>query len=262
MLIPCGGLKTKGRLAGADIDAAAAWQVTTGSDQVIVAVIDTGIDYTHSRLRDNIWRNSGEVAGDGVDNDGNGFVDDIHGVDFYDDDSDPFDGVSHGTHVAGTVLDVAPGVLVMPVRFLGPDGGRTSDAIRALDYAVANGAHISNNSWGSRNSPSRSLKDAIARASEANHIFVAAAGNAGLDIDTHAYAPGGVDAVNVITVAATDHNDQLAWFSNYGAETVLKLMKVVGVHSGGLHLFQLRRPNCNQIKGLAKFDGQLAVAPG
>jgi hypothetical protein len=219
----------------ADIDAAGAWDVNTGSGSLIVAVIDTGVDYTHPDLAANIWTNAGEIPGDGIDNDGNGYIDDVHGYDFFNRDGDPRDDHGHGTHVAGTigavgnngigVTGVNWNVQIMPLKFLGAGGsGTTADAIEALAYAVANGAAISNNSWGG-DPYSQAMFDAIAAARDAGHLFVAAAGNGnifgiGQDNDAAPFYPAGYDLDNVIAVAAVDHHDNLATFSNYGATTV------------------------------------------
>lgn len=214
----------------ADIDAPEAWTVTRGSGDVIVAVIDTGIDYTHPDLISNIWVNTGEISGNGVDDDGNGFVDDVHGFDFINGDADPMDDHSHGTHVAGTiaasgdnetgVIGVAPNVSVMALKIFDAEGRTSTDSIvQAIDYAVSNGAQISNNSYGGSGF-SRSLLDSISRANDAGHIFVAAAGNNARDTDASPFYPSGYDLPNVISVAATDYSDGLASFSNYGAGTV------------------------------------------
>ena len=162
-----------GTTPGIDIDAQKAWDTTTNASRTVVAVIDSGIDYTHPDLAANIWTNPGEIPGNGIDDDHNGYVDDVHGYDFVNNDSDPMDDFGHGTHVAGIigavgnnnrgVAGVAWNVQLMALKFLDANGvGYTSDAIRALDYAVANGASISNHSWG-EDSYSASLDQAIAR---------------------------------------------------------------------------------------------------
>lgn len=217
-----------GGAAGADISAPAAWELTTGDD-VIIAVIDTGVDYTHSDLAANMWINHGEIPGNKIDDDGNGFVDDVYGYDFFDDDGDPMDTHGHGTHVAGTIAAVGDngvGVTgvnwsarIMALRFIGPYGGWTSDAVRALNYAVANGATISNNSWGG-GGYSTALRQAIENAGAAGHIFVAAAGNNGRNTDNHPHYPSAYNLDNIVSVAATDHRDRLASFSNYGVVSV------------------------------------------
>ncbi|MGE0725573.1 MAG: S8 family serine peptidase, partial [Alphaproteobacteria bacterium] len=210
----------------ADIDAPQAWDTRTDAP-LVVAVIDTGVDYTHPDLDANVWTNPGEVAGNGVDDDGNGYVDDVHGWDFVNNDANPIDDHGHGTHVAGTIgaegdngigiAGIAWSVEIMALKFLNASGsGFTSGAIAALNYAVANGAKISNNSWGGGDY-SQALKDAIDAAGAADHLFVAAAGNNGRDIDALPAYPAAYDAANVISVAATDDEDKLASFSNYGA---------------------------------------------
>lgn len=216
-----------------DIDAPEAWNVFTGSPNTIVAVIDTGIDYTHPDLAGNIWVNAGEIAGNGIDDDGNGFVDDIHGYDFANNDGDPMDDHSHGTHVAGTigavgnnnlgVTGVNWNVRIMALKFLDSSGnGTVANAIRALNYAVENGATISNNSYGGSTAEDADplFRDAIQSAANFGHIFVAGAGNSSINNDDTGFYPANFDADNIISVAATDHNDNLAFFSNYGATTV------------------------------------------
>jgi subtilisin family serine protease len=219
---------------GADIGALRAWGVTTGSDAVTVAVIDTGIDTGHPDLAQNIWINPGEncpgCRTDGVDNDGNGYVDDWRGWDFINNDNNPFDDNGHGTHVAGTigaignngigVAGVSWNVRLMPLKFIGADGtGDVADAVRALNYATAMGAQVSNNSWGG-DEYSQALGDAISAADAHGALFVAAAGNESSDNDASPRYPSGYDLPNVISVAASDSNDQLAYFSNRGRATV------------------------------------------
>lgn len=227
------GLHNVGQSGGtpdADIDAPEAWDVTTGDPATIVAVIDTGVDYRHPDLAANMWVNTREIPGNGRDDDGNGYADDVYGYDFYNNDPDPMDDHGHGTHVAGTigavgnngigVVGVAWNVKIMALKFLGASGsGSLSDAIRALDYAVANGATISNNSYGG-DGYSQAFADALERARAAGHIFVTSAGNAGRDIDASPTYPASFTNDNVITVAATDRNDGRASFSNYGAVSV------------------------------------------
>ncbi|EGJ32909.1 subtilisin-like serine protease, partial [Moorena producens 3L] len=227
------GMHNTGQTGGtddADIDAQEAWDITTGSDNIVVGIIDTGIDYDHEDLRDNMWKNPGEIADNGIDDDGNGYIDDVYGWDFVNEDNDPFDGHSHGTHVAGTVgargnngtgvAGVSWRTQLMALKFLSDFGsGYTSDAIEAVEYAVNNGAHLTNNSWGG-GSFSQALKDAISEAHQANQLFVAAAGNSRSNNDTRPMYPASYDVDNIISVAATDHNDELAYFSSYGLTTV------------------------------------------
>ncbi len=219
----------------ADIDAPLAWDVSQGSGSTVVAVIDTGVDYLHPDLASNIWVNPGEIAGDGIDNDNNGYIDDVNGFDFINGDADPMDDQGHGTHVAGTIGAVGNNgfgvaginwnVQIMALKFLGADGSGTSaDAIEAIEYAVDNGAAISNNSWGG-DPFSQAMHDAIVYARDGGHIFIAAAGNGdlfgiGQDNDAAPFYPASYDVDNIIAVAATDHNDHVGGFSNYGATDV------------------------------------------
>lgn len=213
----------------ADIDAQEAWTISTGDPTFVVAIIDSGVEYSHEDLAGNMWMNPGEIPGDGIDNDGNGFVDDVYGWDFFSNDSNPMDEEGHGTHVAGTVCaegdngigvsGVAWQCRIMALRFLGPDGGFTSDAIAALNYAVDMGVKVSNNSWGG-GGYSQSLISAIQNAGNSGHLFVAAAGNDGRNTDNVPHYPSAYSLDNIISVAATDNRDQLAGFSNYGLESV------------------------------------------
>jgi subtilisin family serine protease len=227
------GLINTGQTGGtpdADIDAEMAWEVSTGSRDVIVAVLDSGCDYNHPDLAANIWTNPGEIPGNRVDDDRNGFVDDVHGYDFRNNDGDPFDDNGHGTHVAGTIGAVGNNgvgvagvnwqVRILCAKFLSSFGnGFTSDAIRALDYAVQMGADLTNNSYGGGDF-SQAFIDAVAEAIVAEQPFVAGAGNNNRDTDLAPHYPSSFDLPNVIAVAATDHNDTRASFSNYGAASV------------------------------------------
>ncbi len=224
-----------------DIDAAEAWEVTTGSSSVVVAVIDTGVDYTHPDIAANMWTNLGEIAGNGIDDDGNGLIDDIHGYDFYNNDGDPMDDHYHGTHVAGTIgavgnngLGVAGvnwNVRIMALKFLGATGyGVTADAIDCINYAVLMGAPISNNSWGSIWFDA-ALRTAIQNAANADHLFVAAAGNSSNNNDVFPFYPCTYDVDEIISVAAWNKTGWLADFSNYGATTVDLAAPGVGIYS-------------------------------
>ena len=227
------GLHNTGQSGGtddADIDAPEAWDIHTGSNDVVIAVIDTGVDYNHPDLSANIWTNLGEIAGNGIDDDGNGYTDDIHGYDFVNNDGDPIDDNDHGTHCAGTIgavgddgmgiVGVNWDVRIMPVKFLSSSGsGSTANAILSVEYATDNGADIMSNSWGGGGYDS-ALKDAISAANDAGVLFVAAAGNTSSNNDVSPHYPSSYDVPNVIAVAATDHNDNRAGFSCYGATSV------------------------------------------
>ncbi|MHC4308354.1 MAG: S8 family peptidase, partial [Planctomycetota bacterium] len=207
----------------AKIDAPSAWDIHTGSSDIIVAVIDTGVDYEHADLDDNMWVNADEIAGNGIDDDGNGYIDDVYGYDFINDDSDPADDHGHGTHCSGTIAaetnrkpkrDVA-GVCweasIMGLKFLGADGyGNDEDAVKAFYYAVENGADITSNSWGG-GAYSETMEEAINYAYSQGVIMVAAAGN---DNSNLPHYPAFYE--HMISVTATDLNDQRASFSNYG----------------------------------------------
>jgi subtilisin family serine protease/chitodextrinase len=227
------GLDNTGQTGGtpnADVDAPQAWNVQTGSTMTAVAVIDTGVDYNHPDLAANIWTNLGEIPGNGLDDDGNGYIDDVHGYDFCNLDGDPMDDHGHGTHVAGTIAAVGNngvGVVglnwsarVMAVKFLcGSGSGTTSAAMNAVLYAADMGARVMNNSWGGGGF-NQALQDAIATADQAGALFVAAAGNSAANNDATPHYPSSYDVPNVVAVAATDHNDARASFSNYGAVSV------------------------------------------
>jgi subtilisin family serine protease len=214
-----------------DMDAPRAWQCVTGGSEVIIGVIDSGVDWHHPELSGSIWINATEHNGTaGVDDDGNGYIDDIRGWDFVDNDNDPMDYAGHGTHVSGTIAAAGDngvavsGVMwkakIMPIRFLDALGyGSTIDAISAIEYGVDNGARILNNSWGGAGF-SQALKDAISYAQTKGVLFIAAAGNGSGDTDANSHYPSSYDNPNILSVAAVDQNGNLASFSNYGATTV------------------------------------------
>lgn len=214
----------------ADIDAPEAWSTLHSAESVIVAVVDSGIRYTHEDLAGNLWTNPGEIAGNGKDDDGNRIVDDVHGMNAIDDSGDPLDDNGHGTHVAGTiggigdngkgVVGVAWTVQIMALKFMDSGGsGYVSDAIQCIDYARAHGANVINASWGGPDF-SLSLQSAIDKLRQDGIIFVAAAGNDSTDNDNQPTYPACFDLDNIITVAASTRTDALADYSNYGANSV------------------------------------------
>lgn len=216
---------------GVDIDAAHAWQMETGSKNVIVAVIDTGVNYNERDLADNIWTNLAEKNGrTGVDDDTNGYVDDIHGYDFVTSTGDPMDVFGHGTHCSGTigakandgygVVGVAWNVQIMPIRFLDDSGsGSLENAVLSIDYATKMKATIMSNSWGGGGF-SQALLDSINRAKDAGILFVAAAGNESNDNDANPAYPASYEVDNIISVAAIDARGRMADFSNFGKKSV------------------------------------------
>jgi subtilisin family serine protease len=222
------GGKTK-----ADVSALEAWKTTKGSDQVVVAVLDSGVDYTHLDLAANMWIRPDSVP-QYTDNELGSF-NDLHGYNGTDKLTDPMDDNGHGTHCAGIIgaegdneqgiAGINWNVQIMPLKFMGRGGfGTTKDAIEAINYAIDRkekgvNVRVINASWGST-SKSKALEDAIRAAGEAGILFVAASGNDGSDNDSWPHYPSNYDLPNVISVAALDRNDQLASFSNYGIKTV------------------------------------------
>lgn len=223
-----------------DIDAPEAWDITTGSDNIVIAVIDSGLAYNHPDFADNVWTNDAELNGSPlIDDDGNGYDDDFYGWDFIDGDGYPLDLNDHGTHVAGIIAAQGnnntgiAGVMwdakIMPVRVLGLSGsGSAFDAIAAIQYAYDNGARIMNCSWGGENF-SQSLKDAIENAADA--LFIFSAGNTRGDTDFSPVYPASYNSSNIISVAATNDADELAWFSSYGSDSVDLAAPGVGILS-------------------------------
>jgi thermitase len=263
-------------VSGVDIGAEDAWDITTGSDSVVVAVIDTGIDLNHPDLKSNLWINTVEANGRaGVDDDGNGFIDDINGVNFVEANiptSNPHDDNGHGTHCAGTIgavsnkdgiVGVAWKVKLMPVKFLGGSGGGTLEgAIRSIDYAVKMGAHILSNSWGGGGS-SQLLQEAIERAEKAGTLFVAAAGNSGMNNDTSPHYPSSYPVNNVLSVADIDNRGEVAGFSNTGKKSVSVAAPGVNIYStylnGGYEWLSGTSMATPHVSGLAAL--LLAQAP-
>ncbi len=218
-----------GGTAGADIDILGAWGISTGSPEVVIAVLDTGVAASHSDLSPNLWENTDEIPGNSIDDDGNGWVDDVAGWDAYDADADPDDTHGHGTFVATTAAaalnDVgmsgaAPGATVMPVRVCTGTGCPTSAIVAGLAYAVANGADVANLSFGGNIPHSALMETAIREAVDAGMVIVAAAGNNASNNDSLPYYPAGFDVDGLLAVAASDRDDALAGFSNFGAATV------------------------------------------
>jgi subtilisin family serine protease len=222
---------------GNDIRATTAWSVTTGSRSVVVAVVDSGIDVTHPDLAANIWTNPGETPGNGIDDDHNGYVDDVHGWNFVNNNNNVGDVYGHGTHVAGIigatgnngigVTGIDWQVSLMALKFQDSSGiGYTSSMLAALSYATMmrrdHGINIvaTNNSWRAPAGPSLVVENAIRAQGDAGITFVAAAGNNGSDNDTLPRYPGSYRLPNVITVAALSTMNSLASMSNYGSSTV------------------------------------------
>ncbi|MBF0491677.1 MAG: S8 family serine peptidase [Deltaproteobacteria bacterium] len=224
------GLRNTSGSTLADLGMDEVWDNFTDASSTIVAVIDTGIDYTHPDLAANMWVNPGEIPGNGIDDDGNGYIDDVYGYDFANHDGDPMDDHFHGTHVAGTigavgnngigVSGVAWKAKLMALKFMDSSGsGSYSAAVEAIEYAIHNGAKVLNNSWGSTfNDPT--LEAILNASNSAGVIFVAAAGNDGTDNDITPHYPSSYSAPNVISVASMNEQDQLSSFSNFGLVSV------------------------------------------
>jgi subtilisin family serine protease len=213
-----------------NISAPSAWDITTGSTSAVVAIIDTGIDYNHPDLVDNIATNSREIPSNGIDDDGNGYIDDYYGYDFANNDSNPIDDHYHGTHCAGTVgakgnngkgvAGVSWTVKLMPVKVLDSYGSGTLASVAAgMNYAVKRGVKILSMSLGTT-SYSSTLENAIINARNSGALVIAAAGNSALDTDMYPHYPSSSTQDNVISVAASTSTDSFAYFSNYGATSV------------------------------------------
>lgn len=218
------------------VGAIAAWDIQKGSKDVVVAVIDTGVDYNHPDLAFNMWRNPNteEILKTGIDSSGSNISGDIVGWDFIHDDNLPYDDNMHGTHCAGIigavgnngegVSGVAQRVSIMAVKFLDSAGsGDIGDAIAAIDYAVSRGAKILSNSWGGEGgtgAEAKALKEVIERSKQAGALFVAAAGNSSSNNDVRPVIPASIKVDNIIAVASTDSQDNMSFFSNYGPASV------------------------------------------
>ena len=262
----------KSGLPGADINTPDAWEISTGGVDVIIAVIDSGVAYSHPDLAANMWTNPGEdpwsdpndpTTGNGIDDDGNGKIDDWRSWNFVDGNNDPMDYHGHGTHVAGTIAALGnnsegiTGVMwragIMPLRFLNAHGmGWVSDAIYAIEYAVEKGARVINASWGTT-SFSQSLLGAIQLCQDKGVLVVAAAGNSAANTDSSPFYPASYNLPNIISVAATDQRDNLASFSNWGPSTV-------DVAAPGVAIYSTWLPSWHSIGG--SFPDDIESGPG
>jgi subtilisin family serine protease len=279
-----------GGASGSDITAISAWNITTGDRTVVIGIIDSGIDYNHEDLKTAIYTNPGEdtwsnpddpTTGNKIDDDHNGCIDDWKGWNFIKESNDPFDDNSHGTHCAGTigavgnngvgVTGVCWRVQLLALKFLDDSGnGNTGDAIKAITYAANMGVKILNNSWGS-NEYSSSLYDAVKYAGDKGVLFVAAAGNDGVNTDEFPNYPSCYELPNIIAVAASDNKDQRAV---WGAEdnpsdncgfTCNNVMAATPGSNYGLLTVDLAAPGkgiwSTVPGGYARFDGTSMAAP-
>jgi len=239
------------------IEAISTWTEQSGSRKIVVADIDTGTDYTHPDLVNNLWSNPNPTNGDEI------------GYDFANKDPWPFDDQGHGTHTAGTIgatgangigiSGVSPAVSIMTLKFISKEGfGTTSDAIASIDYAIANGARVMSNSWGGESDQGeedKALTEAVERAEAADILFVAAAGNDGTDNDTRPMIPAAIKRANVLTVASSTNRDTRSFFSNFGKETVHVAAPGSNVYStipGGKYAqFSGTSMACPHVAGLA-----------
>ncbi|MBI3018816.1 MAG: S8 family serine peptidase [Deltaproteobacteria bacterium] len=200
----------------------------TQTEPLLIGVVDTGIDTTHPVLQNRIWTNFQEIAGNGIDDDGNGYIDDIHGWNFSSGTNDPFDDHGHGTHVAGTLsgvsspftVDTTGNFKLVPLKFLDSEGtGTTLNAISAISYGLQIGVKVFNNSWGGGGF-SMALHDVITQTYKKGILMVAAAGNENQDVEESPVYPASFEHPNLISVAAMTSLGSLAWFSNYGKVSV------------------------------------------
>ncbi|MGC9450715.1 MAG: S8 family peptidase, partial [Oceanipulchritudo sp.] len=235
------GLHNTGQDEGvedADIDAPEGWDIRTDAGDIIIGMVDTGIRYTHEDIAANMWINPGEDGLDalgnskrdnGIDDDGNGYVDDVHGINALEGSGNPYDDHGHGSHTAGTaaavgnngtgVTGVAWKAQIMALKFLGSGSGSSSDAVICIDYAIQKGARLTSNSWGGERL-SKGVEEIISAANDAGQLFIAAAGNNAWDNDISDTLPADYPLENIISVAAINRLGELASFSNYGAGSV------------------------------------------
>lgn len=253
--------------------AAEAWARTADCSNVVVGVIDEGVMYTHEDLAANAFTNPGEIAGNGIDDDGNGYIDDVHGWDFANNDATTFDGVGddHATHVAGTiggvggngigVAGICWSVKIYNAKFLGSQGGTTANAILAVDYMtdmkLRHGLNLvaTNNSWGGGGF-SQGLQDAITRAEQADILFIAAAGNSASDNDATASYPSNYPNANVIAVASTTSTGAMSSFSQWGATTV-----DLGAPGSAIYSTVPVRSKGKVVSSYASFSGTSMATP-
>ena len=217
-----------GGTADADIDAPEGWNTFNSASNIIVAVVDTGMRITHEDLAANLWTNPGEIPGNGLDDDGNGIIDDVHGFNAIASNGNPVDEPLHGTHVAGIigaagnngvgVCGVAWKVRLMPCKFITGSSGSEDDLIECLDYALTNGARVVNCSFVSTSPFSAALLAAFKKLRDSGVLVAAAAGNANTDNDVTPNYPGNLALDNIVCVTATTRNDGQAY--NFGATTV------------------------------------------
>lgn len=254
------------------VNAENAWSITKGSKDFVIAVVDTGVDYNHPDLKNNMWTNDLELNGEaGVDDDGNGVIDDIYGYNAINDNGDPMDGQGHGTHCAGVIgathneLGIA-GVMahakIMAIKIF-DDRGRTTleGVLRGIDYAVKSGVKIMSNSWGG-GEYSQALEDAIRSAEQAGILFIAAAGNGnwlgiGQNNDRKPVYPANYELDNIVSVGAIKSNGRKAFMSNYGEKTVHLFapgVSVLSTYKGGGYLSltgtSMAAPHASGVAGL------------
>ncbi len=230
------GLHETRGISGADIDAPDAWNISTGKSNVVVADIDSGINYNHPDLKANVWKNPGEIPGNGIDDDHNGYIDDVYGIDTVNGDSDPMDDEGHGTYTAGIIAAVGDNNIgvagvtwkckIMAIKALDSEGiGTDADIIEAINYIIDMKKNHSidivaiNASFGGYGNDSI-LKDAINAAGNAGIVFISAAGNESNDNDINPSYPASYNLPNIISVAASNSSDAIAAFSNYGKSSV------------------------------------------